>query len=133
MWHKNSSPRYLYTMTLTLFVLPLKDINYELSIINLSQIVIMRLLCCYKVLVFISVAILLVIDFANFAKADNYADKDYNYDRYQYPDYQSSIYSFLSRLYRLILLSFLRSSCSCGLWIERSARFKRFFSHHFSA
>ena len=76
----------LYNITLALFVLPLKDINYELFIINLSLIVIMKLLCCYKVLGFIPVAILLVIDFANFAKADNYADNDYNYDRYQYPD-----------------------------------------------
>ena len=98
-----------------LFVLPLKDINYDLSIINLSQIVIMRKPCCYKVLVFISVAILLLIDFTNFAKADNYGDKDYNYDRHQYPDYQSSTYSFLSHLYRLILLPFLRSSRFCGL------------------
>ena len=46
--------------------------------------------CCYKVLVFMLVAILLLIDLTNFAKADNYPDKDYNYDRYQYPDYQSS-------------------------------------------
>ena len=46
--------------------------------------------CCYKVLVFISVAILLLIDLTNFAKAD----KDYNYDRYQYPEYQSGTYSF---------------------------------------
>ena len=68
--------------------------------------------CCYKVLVFILVAILLLIDFTNFAKADNYGDKDYTYDRYQYPDYQypdqSSKYSFVSCLYGLILL-FLRS------------------------
>ena len=77
-------------MTLTFFVLPLKDINYDLSIINLSQIVIMRVPCCYKVLIFISVAILLLIDRTNFAKAD----KDYNYGRYQYPDYQSGTYSF---------------------------------------
>ena len=96
-------------MTLTLFVLPLKDINYELSIINLSQIVIM--------LVFISLAIFLVIDFTNFSKADSYADKDYNYDRYQYPDYQSSTYNSLSCLYKLFLLPFLRSFCFCGLLI----------------
>ena len=81
-------------MTLALFVLPLKDINYKLSIINLSQIVIMRVPCCYKVLVFISVVISLLIDLTNFAKADNFGDKDYNYDRYQYPDYPSSMYSF---------------------------------------
>ena len=81
-------------MTLALFVLPLKDINYKLSIINLSQIVIMGVPCCYKVLIFISIAILLLIDFTNFAKADNYGDKEYNYDRYQYPDYQGSKYIF---------------------------------------
>ena len=46
----------------------------------------MTLPCCYKVLVFMLVAILLLIDFKNLAKADNYADNDYNYDRYQYPD-----------------------------------------------
>ena len=40
------------------------------------------------------VAILLLIDFINFAKAENYPDKDYNYDRYPYPDYPSSTYSF---------------------------------------
>ena len=81
-------------MNLKLFVLPLKDINYELSIINSTQIVIMRVPYCYKVLVFISVAILLLIDFTNFAKADKYSDKDYNFERYQYPDYESSTYSF---------------------------------------
>ena len=114
---ESSWSKFLYNMTLTLFVLPLKDINYELSIINLSQIVIMNVLCCYNLLVFISLAILLLIDFTNFAKADSYADKDYNYDRYQYPDYQSSTYNSLSCLYKLFLLPFLRSFCSCGLWI----------------
>ena len=54
----------------------------------------MTVLCCYNLLVLISLAILLLIDFTNFAKADIYADKDYNYDKYQYPDYQSSKYSF---------------------------------------
>ena len=58
--------------------------------------------CCYKVLVFMLVAILLLIDFTNFAKADNFEDKDYNYDRYQYPDYQSSMYIFFIMLVRLI-------------------------------
>ena len=53
----------------------------------------MTVLCCYKVLVFMLVAILL-IDFTNLAKADN-ADNDYNYDRYDnYDRYQSSTYSF---------------------------------------
>ena len=37
--------------------------------------------CCYKVLVFLLVAILLLIDFINFAKADDYADKEYNHYR----------------------------------------------------
>ena len=73
----------------------------------------MRVPCCYKVLVFISVVISLLIDFTNFAKADNFGDKDYNYDRYQYPDYQSSTYSFLSHLFRLILVIFLRLSHFC--------------------
>ena len=54
--------------------------------------------CCYKVLVFMLVAILLLIDFTNFAKADSYEDKDYNHYRYDYPDYQSSTYSFLITL-----------------------------------
>ena len=54
--------------------------------------------CCYKVLVFMLVAILLLIDLTNFAKADNYPDKDYNYDKYQYPDYQRSTCIFLPRL-----------------------------------
>ena len=34
------------------------------------------------------VAILLLINFTNLAKADNYEDKVYNYDSYQYPDYE---------------------------------------------
>ena len=75
-------------MALTLIVLPLKDINYELHIINMSQIVIITVPCCYKMLVFKLVAILLLIYFTNLAKADNYADKVYNYDSYQYPDYE---------------------------------------------
>ena len=37
---------------LTLIVLPLTDINYKLNITNLSQIVIMRVPWCYKVLIF---------------------------------------------------------------------------------
>ena len=84
-------------MILKLIVLSLKDINLcftYVRIINLSQILIMTVPCCYKVLVFMLVAILLLIDFINFAKAENYPDKDYNYDRYQYPDYPSSMYSF---------------------------------------
>ena len=52
----------LYKMTLRLIVLPLKDINYVLHIINLSQILIMTVPCRYKVLVFILVAISLLID-----------------------------------------------------------------------
>ena len=96
--------RYIIYYTLTLIVLLLKDINYELYIINLSQIVIMRVPCCYKVLVFISVAILLLIDLTNFANADNYPDEDYNYDRYQYPDYHSSKYKgfFFIKLVQII-------------------------------
>ena len=31
-------------------------------------------------------AILLLIDFTNFAKSDN--DEDYNYENYEYPDYE---------------------------------------------
>ena len=81
----------LYTMTLRLITLSLKGINY---VLHMSQILIMTVPCCYKVLVFMLVAILLLIDFTNFAKAENYPDKDYNYDRYQYPDYQSSMYIF---------------------------------------
>ena len=92
MLHENSSPRELYT--LKLIVLLLKNINYEIYITNLSQIVIMKVSCYNKVLIFILVAILLIIDFTNLAKADNYGDKDYNYDRYQYPDYQNSMYRF---------------------------------------
>ena len=49
-------------MTLRLIVLPLKDINHVLHIINLSQILIMTVPCCYKVLVFMLVAISLLID-----------------------------------------------------------------------
>ena len=95
-------------------------IKYKLCFIyiNLSLILMMTLPCCYKVLVFMLVAILLLIDFTNLAKADNYVDNDYNYDRYQYPDYPSSMYSFFYHaLYRLILIPFLRSSRSCYLWI----------------
>ena len=84
MWHKNSSPQFLYTMTLTLFVLPLKDINYELYITNLSQIV--NMVPATKVLIF--VLVLLLIDLTNFAKAENYKDKVYNYDSYEYPGYE---------------------------------------------
>jgi hypothetical protein len=58
----------------------------------------MRVRYCDKVFIFIIVAILLLIDNTNFAKADNYADKFYSYDSYQDPDYQypdqSSKYSF---------------------------------------
>ena len=71
-------------MTLTFFVLPLKDINYDLSIINLSQILIMTVPCCYKVSVFMLVAILLLIECTNLAKADNQAGKIYNHDSYEY-------------------------------------------------
>ena len=81
-----------------MIVLLLKDINHDLCSINSSQIVIMTVRYRYKVLIFIIVAILLLIDNTNFAKADNYADKVYSYDSYHYPDYQypdqSSTYSF---------------------------------------
>ena len=40
----------------------------------------------------------MLIDNTNVAKADNYPDNVYDYDRYQYPDYEcpdsSSMYSF---------------------------------------
>ena len=79
-------------MTLRLIVLPLKDINHVLHILICHKLyVMMTLPCCYKVLVFMLVAILLLFDLTNFAKANNFADKDYNY---QYPDYQSSTYIF---------------------------------------
>ena len=73
-------------MTLTLFVLPLKDINYELYITNLSQIVNMGVPCYNKMLIFVLVSLL--IDLTNFAKAENYKDKVYNYDSYDYPGYE---------------------------------------------
>ena len=85
-----------------MIVLLLKDINHDLCSINSSQIVIMTVRYRYKVLIFIIVAILLLIDNTNFAKADNYADKVYSYDSYHYPDYQypdqSSTYSFFSHI-----------------------------------
>ena len=71
-------------MTLTLFVLPLKGINYELYITNLSQIV--NMVPATKVLIF--VLVLLLIDLTNFAKAENYKDKVYDYDSYEYPGYE---------------------------------------------
>ena len=126
--------------TLTLIDLLLKNIDYEICITNLSQIVIMRVSCSYKVLVFILVAFLLLIDFTNSAKAANYADKAYSYDSYQYPDYQypdlNSTYVFFLHLYRSILLPvLLRSSRSIDRPLllgefsgfERSARFKSLF------
>ena len=63
--------------------MPLKDINYELYITNLSQIVNMGVPCYTKVLIF--VLVLLLIDLTNFTKAENYKDKVYNYDSYEYP------------------------------------------------
>ena len=59
-------------MTLTLYVLPLKDINYELYITNLSQIVNMGVPCSNRMLIF--VLVLLLIDLTNFAEAENYKD-----------------------------------------------------------
>ena len=73
-------------MTLTLFVLPSKDINYELYITNLSQIVNMGVPCYNKMLIFVLVSLL--IDLTNFAKAENYKDKVYNHDSYEYPCYE---------------------------------------------
>ena len=86
--------------------------------------------CYYKLLVLMLAAILLLIDFPNFAKADDYADKDYIYDRYQYPDYQSSTYNFFKTLVQIILLTFLRS------WLvdlKEVPSLKFVFSHHVSA
>ena len=57
--------------------------------------------CCYKVLIFISVSILLLIVFTNLVKADTYADKVNNYDSYQYPDRNSkynSIFFVLAQM-----------------------------------
>ena len=73
--------------------------------------------CCYKVLVFMLVAILLLIDLTNFAKADNYPDKDYNYDRYQYPDYQSSTCIFFTRLVKINFTNIPEVLLLYGLWI----------------
>ena len=65
--------------------------NYLHTIINSSQILIMRVPYCFKVLVFISVAILLLIDLTK-------ADQGGIYEEYPCPDYyypgQSSTYSF---------------------------------------
>ena len=74
-------------------VLFLEAINYVLHIINLSQILIMTLPCCYKGLVSMLVAILLLIECTNLAKADNQADSYQYYPDYQYPD-QNSKYDF---------------------------------------
>ena len=112
-----------------MIVLLLKDINHDLCSINSSQIVIMTVRYHYKVLIFIIVAILLLIDNTNFAKADNYADKVYSYDSYHYPDYQypdqSSTYSFFSYLYRSVLLPVPRSSCSGSHELLMFNRFQR--------
>ena len=72
--------------TITLIVLLLKDIDYELYIINWSQIAIMRVTYCYKMFIFITIAILLLIDNTNLAKADNY-------DSYEYPGYECHYFS----------------------------------------
>ena len=72
--------------TITLIVLLLKDINYELYIINWSQIAIMRVTYCYKMFIFITIAILLLIDNTNLAKADNYGS-------YEYPGYECHYFS----------------------------------------
>ena len=89
----------------------------------------MTLPCCYKVLVFMLVAILLLFDLTNFAKADNFADKDYNY---QYPDYQSSTYIFFITLVEINITNIPEtnscSSCYMACGLERSARKKRLFS-----
>ena len=79
-----------------------------LHVINLSQILIMTVPCCYKVLVFMLVAILLLIECTNLARADNQADKIYHHNSYEYyPDYQypdqNSMYNLLSCHCRLIL------------------------------
>ena len=46
----------------------------------------------------ILVLVSLLIDFPNFAKAENYKDKVYNYDSYDYPGYEypdsKSTYNF---------------------------------------
>ena len=77
---------YMIYCTRALIVLLLKDINYELYIINSSQIAIMRVPYCYKMFIFIIIAILLLIDNTNLAKADNY-------DSYEYPGYECHYFS----------------------------------------
>ena len=42
--------------------------------------------CYNKMLIFVLVSLL--IDLTNFAKAENYKDKVYNYDSYEYPGYE---------------------------------------------
>ena len=63
--------------------------------------------CSNKVLVFMLVAILLLIECTNLAKAENQADKIYDYDSYEYPGYQypdqNSRYNLFSWLCRFKL------------------------------
>ena len=61
--------------------------------IDLSQIVIMGVLCYIKALIF--TLVLFLVDFTNLAKADSLqlADKVYNYDSYEYyPGYPNPEY-----------------------------------------
>ena len=83
MFYEKSSPLKLpIYCTITLIVLLLKDINYELYIINLSLIAIMRVPYCYKIFIFIKIAILLLIDNTNLSKADSYDSYEYPGDEY---------------------------------------------------
>ena len=50
--------------------------------------VIMRVPYCYKMFFFITIGILLLIDVTNLAKNENYGDKVYNSDSYEYPGYE---------------------------------------------
>ena len=60
--------------------------------------------CCAKVLIF--TLVLLLIDFTNLAKAENYKETVYNYDSYEYPGYEypdsKSTCSFFFMLVQII-------------------------------
>ena len=66
------------------------------------EILIMTAPCCNKVLVFMLVSILLLIECTNLAKANNQADSYEYYPDYHYPD-QNSKNNLFSCLCRLIL------------------------------
>ena len=52
----------------------------------------MRVPYCYKMFIFIIIAILLLVDNTNLAKADNY--DSYEYTSYEYPDSRSKYIFF---------------------------------------